>query len=338
MITADGSGGYRFMFAYLVRRIAYALPILLGVNFVCFSLFFWVNTPDKMARTILGDKFVNQEAVDNWKEQHGYNWPLIFNKKAKGAGHVTDTIFWKKSMSLFVLDFGKSDRDDAAIAEEVKRRLGPSLSITVPMFLISLVVNVFLAMIFAFYRGSYIDTTGLIVCVCLMSISILFYILGGQFLLGKLLHLVPISGFADGWERVRFLILPVAIGVVTWLGGSVRFYRTLFLEEINKDYIRTARAKGLDEKVVLFKHALKNAMIPILTSVSVTIPLLIMGNLLLEQYFAIPGLGRYTIEAISTKDFAIVRSMVFLGSVLYIVTFIVVDVAYTLVDPRIRLG
>jgi peptide/nickel transport system permease protein len=171
----------------------------------------------------------------------------------------------------------------------------------------------------------------------MMSISSLFYIIGGQYLVSKVWHLVPISGYAGGLDAARFLLLPVLISVVAGIGSSTRWYRTIFLEEIGKDYVRTARAKGLSEAAVLFRHVLRNAMIPILTGVVVVIPLLFMGSLLVESFFGIPGLGSYTIDAINAQDFAVVRAMVFIGSVLYIVGLLLTDLSYTLVDPRVRL-
>jgi peptide/nickel transport system permease protein len=169
-----------------------------------------------------------------------------------------------------------------------------------------------------------------------MSISGLFYIIGGQYLVGKLLNVVPISGYDTGVHAFKFLALPVLIGVASGIGANTRWYRTIFLEEIGKDYVRTARAKGLSEIRVLFRHVLQNAMIPILTGVVVVIPLLFMGSLITEAFFGIPGLGSYTIDAISSQDFAVVRAMVFLGSVLYIIGLILTDISYTLVDPRVR--
>jgi peptide/nickel transport system permease protein len=154
---------------------------------------------------------------------------------------------------------------------------------------------------------------------------------------GKLWNLVPISGYDDGLDSVKFLILPIMIGVISGVGSNARWYRTMFLEEINKDYVRTARAKGLSELRVLFRHVLQNAMIPILTGAVVVIPLLFMGSLITEAFFGIPGLGSYTIDAINSQDFAVVRAMVFLGSVFYILGLILTDISYTLVDPRVRL-
>lgn len=327
------------MLAYLVRRLLYAIPILVGVNLIIFGLFFFVNSPDDMARTVLGDKRVTQEQIDDWKRQKGYDVPAVINWKARGFDKITETVFWRKAVPLFMFDFGRSDEKDVLIGAEVRKRIGPSLRITVPTFIVSLVVNVFLAMIVAFYRGTYIDFAGLILCVLLMSISVMFYIIGGQFLMGTYLRLFPVSGFDPGFATgLKFLLLPVIIGIIGGIGGGVRYNRTLFLEEINKDYVRTARAKGLGEGKVLFKHALKNAMIPMLTSIVISIPFLIMGSMLLENFFGIPGLGRYTIEAIIKQDFAVVRAMVYLGSVLYVASLIMVDISYTLVDPRIRLG
>ena len=201
-----------------------------------------------------------------------------------------------------------------------------------------LAINITFALLIAFFRATYIDYWSVVLCVVLMSVSAMFYIIGGQYFVSKLLHLVPISGYDTGMEAVKFLILPVIIGVIGGIGSGTRWYRTLFLEEINKDYVRTARSKGLSENRVLFQHVLKNAMIPILTGVVVILPLLFMGSLITENFFGIPGLGSYTIEAINRQDFAIVRSMVFLGSVLYILGLILTDISYTLVDPRVRLS
>ncbi len=325
------------MMAYIIRRILYAIPILIGVNVFTFVLFFVVNTPDDMARMHLGVKRVTPEAIQNWKDERGYSRPLLYNAQAIGTDKITDTIFFQKSVKLFRFDFGSSDsgRD---IGHDISQRMWPSLAIAVPVLIVGLLVNISYALLIAFFRATYIDIWSVVLCVVLMSISGLFYIIGGQYLVSKLLHLVPISGYATGLDAIKFLILPVIIGVVGGIGSGTRWYRTLFLEEINKDYVRTARAKGLSESLVLFRHVLKNAMIPILTGVVVVLPLLFMGSLITESFFGIPGLGSYTIDAISSQDFAIVRSMVFLGSVLYIIGLLLTDISYTLVDPRVRLS
>jgi peptide/nickel transport system permease protein len=323
------------MTAYIIRRLLYAIPILIGVNVITFTLFFVVNSPDDMARVHLGVKRVTPEAIEKWKQERGYDKPLLFNDKAAGAAKLTDTIFYQKSVRLFVFDFGRSDQG-RDIGYDIRTRMWPSLAIALPVFLLGLIAYVTFALLMAFFRATYIDFWGVVMCVAMMSISGLFYIIGGQFLIGKLLNLVPISGYDGGIDAAKFLVLPVVIGVISGVGANARWYRTIFLEEINRDYVRTARAKGLSEMRVLFRHVLQNAMIPILTGAVVVIPLLFMGSLITEAFFAIPGLGSYTIDAINSQDFAVVRAMVFLGSVLYIAGLILTDISYTLVDPRVR--
>lgn len=325
------------MFAYIVRRVAYALPILIGINLLTFALFFVVNTPDNMARMHLGMKRVTPEAIVKWKTEHGYEKPLLYNAAEDGIGSLTKTIFFEKSVRLFVFDFGHSD-DGRDISHDISQRMWPSLAIALPVLLIGLLVNITFAMLMAFFRGTYLDVSGVVLCVVLMSISGLFYIIGGQFLIGKIFRLVPISGYETGIDAIKFLILPVFIGAVSGIGSGSRWYRTFFLEEAGKDFVRTARAKGLPESLVLFRHILKNALVPIITGLVTVLPLLFMGSLLLESFFAIPGLGSYTIDAINKQDFAIVRAMVFLGSVLYILGLLLTDITYTMVDPRVRLS
>jgi peptide/nickel transport system permease protein len=323
--------------AYIIRRLLYAIPILIGVNLITFVLFFVVNSPDDMARMHLGEKRVTEEAIATWKEEHGYARPLLYNPEASGLGRLTDTIFFEKSIKLFVFDFGSSD-NGRDIGYDISQRMWPSLAIAVPVLLVGLAFNISYALFIVFFRATYVDVGSVVLLVAMMSISGLFYIIGGQFLLGKLFHLVPISGYDTGVEAWKFLILPVIVGVIGGIGAGTRWYRTLFLEEISKDYVRTARAKGLSERRVLFRHVLQNALIPILTGVVVVLPLLFMGSLITESFFGIPGLGSYTIDAINSQDFAIVRSMVFLGAVLYIVGLLLTDISYTLVDPRVRLS
>ncbi len=325
------------MIQYILRRCLYALPLLMGVNVLTFILFFVVNNPDDMARMQLGQKHVTEQAVQNWKHQHGYDLPLLWNQQAKTTDKITETIFYQKSMSLFLFDFGLSE-SGRNIGADIKQRMWPSLSIALPSLTVGLLVNISVALMMVLFRNTYLEFSSIVLCVVLMSISSLFYIIGGQFFIGTLLKLVPISGYDTGFSAIKFLILPVLISVVSGIGSGARWYRTLFLEEVEKDYVRTARAKGLTETQVLFKHVLKNAMIPILTGVVVVLPLLFMGSLIMESFFSIPGLGSYTIDAINRQDFAIVRSMVFLGSVLYIIGLILTDISYSFVDPRVRLS
>ncbi len=325
------------MIAYIIRRSLYALPILMGVNLLTFVLFFMINTPDDIARSQLGDRRVTEQAIDDWKRSHGYHRPMLYNSQAQGTAKFTDTIFFDKSLRLFLFDFGRSDsgRD---IGHDVSQRMWPSLAIAVPTLVVGLLINISFALAIALFHGTRFDFWAAVLCVALLSVSSLFYIIGGQYVVSKLLHLVPKSGYDTGLAALKFLVLPVIIGVTAGIGSGTRWYRTIFLEEMEKDYVRTARAKGLSDVAVMFRHVLKNALVPILTGVVAILPLLFMGSLLVESFFGIPGLGSYTIDGIQRQDFAIVRSMVFLGSVLYVLGLLLTDISYTFVDPRVRLS
>ena len=323
------------MWRYILKRLAFAIPILLGVNIITFALFFVVNSPDDMARIHLGAKRVTTEQIQQWKVTHGYDKPLLYNSDQTGLKKITDTLFVQQTTRLFMFDYGVSDtgRD---IGYDIKHRMWPSLAIAVPSLILGLIINISIALLMVFFRGTYLDNIGSVVCIALMSISTLFFIIGGQFLFAKILNWFPISGYSDGLLALKFIALPVLVALISSIGVEVRWYRTLFLEELHKEYVNTAKAKGCSATTILFKHILKNAMIPILTTVVIVLPHLFLGSLLLESFFGIPGLGSYTIEAIHQQDFAIVKSMVFLSAVLYIIGLILTDIAYTLVDPRIK--
>jgi len=325
------------MLSYIIRRILYAVPILIGVNLITFLLFFMVNSPDDMARAQLGAKQVTPKLIQSWKEKRGYDKPLFVNDEAEGIQKATDTLFVQESLKLFAFNFGFSDAN-RNIGSDIKERMVPSLAIALPTFMIALITNISLSLLLVLFRGSVLDTSMMVVAVMIMSISGLFYIIAGQVLFSKMWHWVPISGYEPGWEGVKFIILPVLIGIFAGIGSGVRWYRSIFLEQINQDYVRTARAKGLSELKVLFGHVLRNGMLPILTGVVVIIPSLFMGSLIMESFFGIPGLGSYTLDAINAQDFAIVKAMVFLGSVLYILGLILTDISYTLFDPRVKLS
>ncbi|MCL6271729.1 ABC transporter permease [Sansalvadorimonas sp. 2012CJ34-2] len=325
------------MLAYIIRRLLYAIPILIGVNLITFILFFVVNSPQDIARAHLGEKYVTQDAIDHWVKEKGYDNPLIYNPNAAGFSKFTDTIFFHKSLSLFTFDFGQAD-DGRDITTDVRTRMGPSLALAIPTFIVGIWVNICVALIIVMFRGTRLDKAAVVLFVTLMSISGLFYIIGGQYLVATLWKLVPISGYQTSLSAWKFLILPVAIGIVSGIGLGARWYRTLFLEAADQDFARTARAKGVSELAVLFRHVLPNALLPILTGVVVVIPTLFMGSLLMEAFFGIPGLGSYMLDAIRAQDFAIVRTMVFVGSVLYIIGLILTDISYTIADPRVRLN
>jgi peptide/nickel transport system permease protein len=323
--------------AYLVRRLLYSVLILIGVNLLTFTLFFSVNSPDNIARLNLGGKRVTQEAIEKWKVAHGYDKPLWFNAGAGGIARVTDTVFGDRSLRMFALDLGAAN-NGRDIANEVRTRIGPSLALMIPTLGLATASGIAFALLLVFFRASYLDFWGTVLCVAMLSISSLFYIIVAQWFFSKLLRLVPISGFGGGLDLVKFLVLPVVAGILYQLGSEARLFRAMLLEESGKDYVRTARSKGLSEAAVLFGHVLRNAWLPILTHIGALLPYAFLGSLVFESFFGIPGLGSYTIEAIGAQDFGIVHAMVFLGSALYILAYLLTDVAYTVADPRVRLA
>jgi len=326
------------MLKYLARRLAYGLAILVGVNLLTFFLFFTVNTPDDMARLNIGGKRVSQVQIDKWKAERGYDKPLYWDASRQGAQRLTHTVFWERSVSLMLLEFGRSDARQAVdIGHEIKTRMGVSLQLAMPIFVLQLIISVAFALLLTFFRNSRIDFWGVVLCVLMLSISSLFYIIVGQFFFSRVLRLVPINGYEPGLDALKFLALPIALSLLSRLGGEARLYRAMLLEEVGKDYVRTARAKGLSEPVVLMRHVLRNALIPIITSAGAYLPYVFLGSLVFESFFGIPGLGAFVIDAITGQDFAIVRTMVFLGALLYIASNALIDVVYTWVDPRVRL-
>ena len=326
------------MLSFLTRRLLYAALVLLGVNLATFFLFFTVNTPDDMARLNIGGKRVTPELIEKWKVERGYDKPLYVNAEKVGRERITDTIFWERSVSLFRLNFGRADSESGGdIGHEVAERMVVSIQLALPIFILQLIASTAFALLLVTFRHTRLDLWGVVTCVLLLSISSLFYIIVGQYFFSRVLKLVPISGYAQGLDVVRFLLLPVLLSALARLGTEARLYRAMFLEEIGKDYVRTARAKGLSETVVMFRHVLRNALIPIITSAGGYLPYVFMGSLVFESFFGIPGLGAYVIEAISKQDFAVVRTMVFVGSLLYIATYMLIDLAYTWADPRVRL-
>ena len=328
------------MLAYGIRRFLYGLLILAGVNLATFFLFFTVNTPDDMARLNIGGKRVTQQSIDKWKAERGYDKPLYWNAKREGVvERATDTVFWDRSVSLFTFRFGRADGESAGdIGTEVAGRMAVSLQLALPLFLLQVAASTAFALLLVMLRHTRLDFWGVVACVAMLSISSLFYIIVGQYLFSRVLKLAPISGWQPGADAWRFLVLPIGLALLARLGGEARLYRAMFLEELGRDYVRTARAKGLSEGRVLTRHVLRNAMIPIVTSAGGYLPYVFLGSLVFESFFGLPGLGAYVIDAIASQDFAIVRTMVFLGSALYVASYFLIDVAYTWIDPRVRLA
>lgn len=324
------------MIAYLTRRFFYALLVLAGINLVTFFLFFSVNTPENMARLQLGGKRVTGEAIERWKAERGYDRPLYFNVRAAGFGKLTETVFFENSAGMVALDFGKTN-EGRDIAWEIGERIVPTIGVAAPVFLVAVGLSILLGLGLVLFRHSYLDTLGVVVLVALMSISSLFFIILGQFVFARLMAVTPISGFAAPPGMFKFLVLPIVVAVLSQLGPDTRLYRTLFLEELGKDYVRTARAKGLSEIAVLVRHVFRNSLIPIITSAGLLLPALLTGSILIETFFGIPGLGTFTVEGINNQDFSIVRAMVFFGSFLYVITYLISDFAYAWADPRVRL-
>jgi peptide/nickel transport system permease protein len=309
---------------YALRRLAYGFLVVQGVLGLLFVLFFVYANPTDMARRAVGEK-APPAVLERWVTEHGYDrpWPVQLRDH-----------YWR----MLTFDFGRSDADDVPIARRLREGAGPSLSFTVPTFALGLVLGIAASLFVAYFRETYIDRAGVVLAVLAMSVPILIYIIVGQFLLGKILNWFPISGFdPDPALLPRFVAIPILIGVAAGIAGDVRFYRTVFVEETNRDYVRTARAKGAGDLRVMSRHVLRNALIPILTRVVTAIPFLFTGSLLIESFFGIPGLGAVTVEAIHGNDFSTLRVMVYIGALLFTVFQIVTDFAYTLADPRVRL-
>jgi peptide/nickel transport system permease protein len=312
------------MIQYLIRRILYAIPTLVGVLVLTFVIFFGIYSPEQLARQNIATKNPSEKQIKTWLKDRGYDKPRT-------------ELFKEQFTHLAVLDFGKSDRSKEPIWDRIRSGAGPSFQIAAMVMLSSLVASLTLATMLAYFRGTYVDRLGTVMTVLLLSIPYVVYVLGMQFLLGKLLKYGPIAGFESGAGSWRFVFIPMLVGVISGIGGSVRLYRTFLLEEMSQDYVRTARAKGVKESAVLYKHVLKNAFIPVITTTVASIPALILGSLILESTFNIPGIGNYLVDAVNKQDFAVVRAMVYLGTILTIAGLILTDVLYSIVDPRVRL-
>ena len=309
------------MTAYIIRRLLYLIPVVMGVLLVTFCLFTLVG--GDISQQIAG-KNADAETIAEIRHEYGFDKPLFLSWDSQLVNH------FKKA---FTLDFGRA-LDREKIGEKILRGVGPSLALTVPMFIGTLVISISFALIVAFLRGTVWDHSIVVLCIAGMSIPYLSFIIFGQYYFAYKLDWFPI--FYDPSRPIYLsIILPSLIGIVAGLGSNLRFYRTIMLDEISSDYVRTAFAKGLSARKVLFKHVLKNAMIPIVTNTVLSIPYLILGSLLLERFFGIPGLGYLMIEAINARDFFVLNAMTFIMALLIAFFTLVTDVCYAWVDPRV---
>lgn len=310
------------MISYIIRRLLYTIPIVLGVCLIIFTLFNLVGGDPTY--NMLG-KHASKAQIEELRHELGLD-------KSKPAQFVD---FMRQVVTF---DFGRSYATKQKISDMILRGAPASLSLAIPAFLVETILGIAIALLVSFFRGSKFDRFIVIFCVMGMSISSLAYILFGQYVFAYWLGWFPISGYdQDIFNRFQYIALPALIWVAVSLGINVRVFRTFMLDEVNQDYVRTARAKGLSENVVLFKHILKNAMIPVITYVVIQIPLLITGSFLLESFFGIPGLGSITIDAINASDFPVIKAMVTVETLFFIAANLMTDVLYSAVDPRVRL-
>ncbi|HMQ10411.1 MAG TPA: ABC transporter permease [Oligoflexia bacterium] len=308
------------MWNYFIRRLLQTIPIVFGVALITFTLFHFVGG-DPIIQ-LLGPHATASE-IARLREQYGLNDPIYVQ-------------FFRYLKEIVTLDFGRSFQSHQVISSMIKDGALISLSLTLPAFFMSLIVAIAFSMLSAFYRDTWLDRALVIFSIAGMSISILAFILFGQYILAFQMNLFPVSGYEPG--QIQYLLLPWLIWIIVSSGADVRFFRTVFLEELSKDYIRTAYYKGASTARVLIKHALPNAMLPIITRVVINIPFLFLGSLLLENFFSIPGLGSMTVDAFNNADWPVIKAMTVLGSLLYIAGNILSDLLYAKVDPRVRLN
>ena len=317
------------MLRYAVRRLLELIPTTVGILLLTFVLFNVVG--GSSAQVVLG-KNATKASIEAFNKRYGYDKPLILNTRPGESAF--DSQFFNFIKNVAKGDFGMSTEHREPVMDVLKRGVGPTLSLTVPMVVCGTLLGLALALGCAALRGGAFDKGVLVMSTVLMSVNYVVWVLAGQFFLAYKWRIFPIWGY----ENAFYLALPVLIGVLSSLGVDIRFFRTAVLDEIYKPYVRTARAKGLSRTAILVKHVLRNSLIPIVTYVSLSIPYLFTGSLLLETFFGIPGLGSVSLNAINSADLAVVRAVVLLGALLYQVVNLVTDLAYAALDPRVRLG
>ena len=309
------------MTAYILRRLWQMIPTLAGVVLLIFVLF---NLFGGDPALVLAGKITNPEQIANIRKQLGVDQPYYIQ-------------LWIFVKQIVTFDFGRSWATNELVSEIFKTRLGPTLTIMIPVLVLETVIGVILAVGVAYVRGTLTDRMIMMICTAAMSISFLVYIIVFQYLFGFVYGIFPVQGWSDSfWKNlVTYAPLPIMLAVFVGLAPALRLYRSFFLDEVNNDYVRTARAKGLSEKTVMLKHVLRNAMIPILTNVGIALPGIFVGSFLLEQFFSIPGLGREILTAVNRSDFPVIKAAtVYLAMVTMLINLLV-DIGYKLVDPRV---
>jgi peptide/nickel transport system permease protein len=309
--------------AFVIRRLLYVIPLLLGVATIVFVIFDSGILGDRVSAAL--GKHATAEQIAALRSDLGLDKPLL----ERYGEHL-----WK----MATLDLGRSTTSKAEITEIVKRGAIPSLTLTLPAFLVATVLAVSLSVLCAAFRGGKLDRALLVTAVALMSVSSLVYILFAQYFLAYGAGAFPISGYVRGPSAVKYLVLPWIIFVFLTIGPDLRFYRTAMLEEVRQDYVRTARAKGLPERRVLFKHVLRNGLIPVITQVVVELPFLFLGSLLLESFFEIPGLGYLVVNAVFKSDVNVIRALIVVFAFIIVIANLVSDILYTIVDPRVKVA
>lgn len=308
------------MTAYIIRRLLYTIPIVFGVALIVFTLFNLVGGDPVL---LMVGKHASAQTIAELRAELGLDRSLFLQ-------------FVDYLKQIVTFDFGRSYSTRQEISDMIARGIAPSMSLAIPAFLATLTLSVSTSLFVAYFRGKTIDKVVVVLCVAGMSIPALAFILFGQHWLAYKAGLFPISGYSTDWVgRWQYLVLPIIIWMTVSLGVDVRYFRTAILDETYQDYVRTARAKGLREKWVFFKHILKNSLVPIITYLVIQIPFLILGSLLLENFFGIPGIGSMLINAINTSDFPVLKALVTISSLMYIAGTLLTDILYKVVDPRV---
>jgi peptide/nickel transport system permease protein len=311
------------MIAYVLRRLWQMVPTMAGVVLLVFLLFNWVGGDPAY---VLAGKITSQEQIDNIRRQLGVDQ----------AYWVQLWIFVKQ---ILTADFGASWSTNERVSQILATRLGPSLTVLVPLLVLETLVAIGLALAVAYVRGSLTDRLVMIVCTVGLSISILIYLIVFQYFFAYRLGWFPVQGWGNSLAEnlFRYAALPILIGLTVSIAPNLRLYRTFFLDEINQDYVRTGRAKGLSEHRIMWIHVLRNASIPIITHLMAALPGLLLGSFLIERFFSIPGIGREVILAVERSDFPVIKAITVYVAFATILTNLLADLMYKAVDPRVEL-